>query len=40
MDVVIDYAHHSDESIINTFNELQPYLNENLIYFIGDNRTA
>ena len=40
LDVVIDDAYHSDETIINTFNELQPYLNESFIYFIEDNRTA
>lgn len=40
LDVVIDDAYHSDESIINTFNELQPYLNEEFIYFIEDNGNA
>lgn len=40
IDVVIDDAYHSDESIINSFNELQPYLNKEFIYFIEDNRTA
>ena len=40
IDVVIDDAYHSDQSIINTFNELQPYLNESFVYFIEDNRTA
>jgi len=38
--VVIDDAFHSDESIINTFEELQPYLAQNFVYFIEDNRTA
>jgi len=33
LDVVIDDAFHSDESIINTFNELQPYLAEKFVYF-------
>lgn len=40
IDVVIDDAYHSDQSIINTFNELQPYLSSSFIYFIEDNRTA
>ena len=40
IDVVIDDAYHSDESIINTFNELQPYLNESFVYFIEDNTIA
>jgi hypothetical protein len=40
LDVIIDDAFHSDESIINTFNELLPYLAERFIYFIEDNRTA
>ena len=40
MDVVIDDAFHSDESIINTFDELQPYLAEKFVYFIEDNSTA
>jgi hypothetical protein len=40
LDVVIDDAYHSDESIIHTFIELQEYLNDNFIYFIEDNTTA
>jgi hypothetical protein len=40
LDVVVDDAFHSDESIINTFDELQPYLAEKFVYFIEDNRTA
>jgi hypothetical protein len=40
LDVVIDDAFHSDESIINTFDELQPFLSEKFVYFIEDNRTA
>lgn len=40
IDVVIDDAYHSDESIINTFTELQPYLSHTFIYLIEDNRTA
>ena len=40
LDVVIDDAYHSDESIINTFDELQKYLSESFVYFIEDNRTA
>ena len=40
LDVVIDDAYHSDESIINTFDELQEYLSESFVYFIEDNSTA
>ena len=40
IDIVIDDAYHSDKSIINTFNEFQPYLSNNFIYFIEDNSTA
>ena len=40
LDVVVDDAFHSDESIINTFDELQPYLAEKFVYFIEDNRSA
>lgn len=40
IDVVIDDAHHSDESIINTFNELLPFLSKSFIYFIEDNKSA
>lgn len=40
IDIIIDDAYHSDEAIINTFNELMPYLNNRFIYFIEDNRTA
>ena len=39
-DVIIDDALHKDEAIINTFNELQPYLSDNFTYFIEDNTTA
>lgn len=40
LDVVIDDAHHSDEAIINTFDELQKFLSESFVYFIEDNNTA
>jgi hypothetical protein len=40
LDLVIDDAYHSDESIMNSFNELQPYLADEFIYFIEYNRTA
>jgi hypothetical protein len=40
LDVIIDDAFHSDETIINTFNEMQSYLSDNFIYFIEDNKTA
>jgi hypothetical protein len=40
LDVVVDDAFHSDESIINTFDELQPYLADIFVYFIEDNRFA
>jgi hypothetical protein len=40
LDVIIDDALHKDNSIINTFRELQPYFNYSFVYFIEDNRTA
>ena len=40
LDIVIDDAFHSDESIINSFIELRPYLSAEFVYFIEDNRTA
>jgi hypothetical protein len=40
LDMVVDDAFHSDESIINTFDELQPYLAEKFVYFIEDNISA
>ena len=40
LDVVNDDAFHSDESIIKSFDELQPYLAEKFVYFIEDNKTA
>jgi hypothetical protein len=40
IDVVIDDGYHSDESILNSFGELRPYLSENFIYFIEDNVTV
>jgi hypothetical protein len=40
IDVIIDDAFHSDEAVINTFKELQPYLGEKFVYFIEDNKTA
>ena len=40
INLVIDDAYHSDESIINTFNELQPYLSNDFVYFIEDNSNA
>jgi hypothetical protein len=40
LDVIIDDAFHSDETIINTFNEMQSYLSDNFVYFIEDNKTA
>lgn len=39
-DVVIDDALHKDEAIINSFNELHPYLSKRFVYIIEDNRTA
>lgn len=39
-DIIIDDAYHSDESIINSFEELIPYFSEEFIYIIEDNKTA
>lgn len=39
-DIIIDDAFHSDESIINSFEELIPYFSEDIIYIIEDNKTA
>ena len=36
LDVFIDDAFQSEDSIIHTFDELQPYLALNLLYFIED----
>ena len=38
--VIIDDALHSDNAIINTFNEIQPYLSDDFVYFIEDNTSA
>ena len=38
--VIIDDALHTDEAIINTFNEIQPYLSDDFVYFIEDNTSA
>lgn len=38
--VIVDDALHTDEAIINTFNEIQPYLSEDFVYFIEDNTSA
>jgi hypothetical protein len=40
IDVVIDDAFHSDESIINSFTELEHYLSKTFIYIIEDNHTV
>lgn len=39
LDIVIDDAFHSELAILNTFRELEPYLNEHFVYFIEDNTT-
>lgn len=40
LDIVIDDGFHSDETILNSFCELRPYLSKNFIYFIEDNPTV
>lgn len=37
---VIDDAYHSDETIINSFEQIKNYLAENFVYIIEDNETA
>lgn len=39
-DFVIDDALHKDESIINSFIEIEEYLNNEFVYIIEDNRNA
>lgn len=38
--VVVDDANHSDKAVINSFNELQPFLANDFVYFIEDNCNA
>lgn len=40
IDITIDDAYHLDESVIITFNESPPYLNQSILNFIDENRTA
>lgn len=39
-DFVIDDALHKDESIINSFIEIEEYLSKDFVYIIEDNKTA
>lgn len=38
--IAIDDGHHSIESIVKTLKALEPFLAENFVYFIEDNRLA
>jgi len=40
IDIFIDDGEHSNLAIINTFRNVFPFLSENFIYFIEDNRTV
>lgn len=40
LDIVIDDGFHSDETILNSFEEMKPFFNKNFIYFIEDNSTC
>jgi hypothetical protein len=40
IDIAIDDGFHSELSILNTYNELCPYLNDDFCYFVEDNRTV
>lgn len=40
LDLVVDDGFHSNETILNSFNELEPYLSKSFIYFIEDNPTV
>ena len=37
VDICIDDGLHSDEAILNTFENLEPFLSDNFVYFIEDN---
>jgi hypothetical protein len=39
IDIFIDDGFHSDESIINTFHSVHPYLSSRFVYFVEDNDT-
>ena len=39
IDIAIDDGFHSDFTILNTLNNLIPFLNKDFVYFIEDNRT-
>tara|TARA_B110000967_G_C18769794_1_gene502439 strand:- start:245 stop:1021 length:777 start_codon:yes stop_codon:yes gene_type:complete len=40
IDVIIDDGFHSDETILNTFHAIKPFLSDNFTYFIEDSESA
>ena len=40
IDVIIDDGFHSDETILNTFHAIKPFLSDNFTYFIEDSQSA
>ena len=40
IDVIIDDGFHSDETILNTFHAIKPFLSDNFTYFIEDSKSA
>ncbi|MDC1345446.1 hypothetical protein N8195_04620 [Candidatus Pelagibacter ubique] len=40
IDVIIDDGFHSDETILNTFYAIKPFLSDNFTYFIEDSESA
>jgi hypothetical protein len=40
IDIAIDDGFHSEESIMNTYRDFLPYLNNEFVYFVEDNRTV
>ncbi len=40
IDIAIDDGFHSDTTILNTYRDLSPHLNEEFCYFIEDNKTV
>jgi hypothetical protein len=38
IDICIDDGFHSNESILNTIRSVLPYLSDNFVYFIEDNK--
>lgn len=40
IDIAIDDGFHSDTTILNTYKDLSPHLNDKFCYFIEDNKTV